>query len=60
MSLWADAYPEIKENMSKNLRKADEIIRKNNIKGYDLYAYEVVQNLRRLSEGQIDISLNSI
>lgn len=49
----ADAYPEIKENMSKNLRKADEIIRKNNIKGYDLYAYEVVQNLRRLSEGQI-------
>jgi len=60
MSLWADAYPEIKENMSKNLRKADEIIRKNNIKGYDLYAYEVVQNIRRLSEGQIDISLNSI
>lgn len=60
LPLWVELHPEIQQNFSKYLRHAGAEIEKRGLKSYKFYPLEMAENARKLSDGKLNVSLNSI
>lgn len=58
LKYWQKLHPEIKENLPKYLKKVKELSKENKIEGFDLYPYEIINTVKELTDGNLDISLN--
>lgn len=60
MKFWYKLHPEIKQNLPKYLHKVEELSKNKEITGFEYYPYEILENVRKLTDGDLDIPLNSL
>ncbi len=60
LKFWYKLHPEIKQNLPKYLHKVEELSKNKEITGFEYYPYEILENMRKLTDGDLDIPLNSL
>lgn len=60
LKFWYKLHPEIKQNLPKYLHKIEELSQNKEISGFEYYPYEILENIRKLTDGELDIPLNSL
>ncbi len=60
LKFWYKLHPEMKQNLPKYLRKIEELNRNKEISGFEYYPYEILENIKKLTDGELDIPLNSL
>lgn len=60
LKYWHKLHPEMEQNLLKYLRKVEELSKNRTVKGFEYYPYEVLENARILTDGEIDIPLSSL
>ena len=60
LKYWYKLHPEMKQNLPKNLRKVEELIKNKEITGFEYYPYEILENVRKSTDGELDIPLSSL
>ena len=60
LKFWYKLHPEMKQNLPKYLRKVEELSQNKEITGFEYYPYEILENIRKLTDGELDIPLNSL
>ncbi len=60
LKFWYKLHPEIKQNLPKYLHKVEELTKNKEITGFEYYPYEILENVRKLTDGDLDIPLNSL
>ena len=60
LKFWYKLHPEIKQNLPKYLRKVEELSKDKTITGFEYYPYEILENIRKLTDGELDIPLNTL